>query len=509
MTFRNGNPRLSDSTRRRSSLRLAGGASYGQPVDTDIPDIADSPDGSSEYATDSIRSGSTALQAAHRKRKKHKRTILISVICVLAILFGGGAAAYAYLANINDNLHNGIDGSLLDALIPVDTPTDPFYVLLLGTDGSSEREQSEEYGGSNFRSDSMMLARIDPKTKKVTLVSIPRDTKVDLGKYGTQKINAAHAFGGPALAVKTVSELAGVPIAHYAELNFDGFSDIVDALGGVDVNVPMEINDNLAGGHLDSGQQTLSGDQALILARSRHNYDDYGDGDALRAANQRLLLSAIAQKLLSVDPLSMANTVTKLTEFVTTDLDISEIIAIAQSMRGLNATTDIYTGTAPTESEYTDNIWYEILDEKAFKKMMQRVDQGLPPTEEDQVDKATGIVISSTGDADGDAANARDKQYYNITKNATIRVRNGNGQAGVCSDIQSILEDMGYSASNIDTGNAESFNYDDTIIVYKESKNANEAQLIAETLGTGKAMADNGTYLFDSDFLIVAGNDWN
>ena len=137
--------------------------------------------------------------------------------------------------------------------------------------------------------------------KKATLVSIHRDTLVDMGEYGQNKLNAAHAIGGAALTVKTVSKLAGVPISHYAEINFDGFKDIVDALGGVEVDVPMEIDDEDAGGHLDAGLQTLSGDQALILCRSRHAYDEYGDGDSYRAANQRLVLSAIAKKILSAD----------------------------------------------------------------------------------------------------------------------------------------------------------------------------------------------------------------
>ena len=76
---------------------------------------------------------------------------------------------------------------------------------------------------------------------------------VDMGEYGVNKLNAAHVFGGPALSVQTVSKLAGVDISHYAEINFDGFRDIVDALGGIEVDVPMTIDDEDAGGHLDAG----------------------------------------------------------------------------------------------------------------------------------------------------------------------------------------------------------------------------------------------------------------
>lgn len=455
---------------------------------------------------DSLRSGASAIAAAKRSRKKHKHKVAAIALTSIALVLGLFGAAFAFVMTLDSNLHSRIDSSLFNALIPVDTPGDPFYILLLGTDGSAERSQSSEYASDSYRSDSMILARIDPKNKKVSMVSIPRDTEVDLGEHGKQKINAAHAFGGPALAVQTVSELAGVPISHYAELDFDGFREVVDALGGIDVNVPMAIDDYLAGGSIDSGQQTLNGDQALIMCRSRHNYDDYGNGDAYRAANQRLVLSAIAQKLLSVDPFSIANVVSTLTQYAITDLNVSEIVAIAQSMRGLDSQTDIYTATAPTTSEYKNGGWYEILDEKGFKTMIARMNEGLPPVVEDDVDPSTGIVIASTGAENGKAVEAFNKKYYNITKNAEINLRNGNGKDGVCAAAEDILKTMGYS--KINTANANSFDYDTTLVIYKTTGNADEAQLISDELGVGRAMLDDGTYLFESDYLIVIGKDW-
>ena len=88
-----------------------------------------------------------------------------------------------------------------------DLANEPFYILLMGTDGSNDREASAEFAGDQFRSDSIILARIDPVDKKATLVSIHRDTLVDMGEYGQNKLNAAHAIGGAALTVKTVSKL--------------------------------------------------------------------------------------------------------------------------------------------------------------------------------------------------------------------------------------------------------------------------------------------------------------
>ncbi len=443
-----------------------------------------------------------------RSRRRRKKRLLVALAVVLVLCLGGGGAAFAYVHFVLEgNLHDGVDDELRNALVKTDLANEPFYVLLMGTDGSNDREASQEYAGDQFRSDSIILARIDPVSKKVTMVSIHRDTQVDMGDYGVNKLNAAHALGGAALSVETVSELAGVPISHYAEINFDGFKDIVDALGGVEVDVPMEIDDDDAGGHLDAGLQTLSGDQALILCRSRHAYDEYGDGDSYRAANQRLVLAAIAKKILSADIVTMATTVTALSNYVTTDLSINDIVGLAQVMQGLDPSTDIYSGMEPTTSLYTDGIWYEINNTEAWKKMMDRVDRGLPPTEEDIVDESSGTILASTGSGQlGDAQAEADESSASNAKGGTVAVRNGNGLAGAGSQAASKLEEQGYT---VDTGNAESFGYTQTIVVYNKSNQATEAKEIASAIGVGRAQLNDGSYSFDTDFLVVLGSDWS
>src|SRR5699024_10044647 len=126
--------------------------------------------------------------------------------------------------------------------------------------------------------------------------------------------------------------------------------------------------------HLYAGPHPHNVDQALILCRARHVYDEFGDGVSYRAANQRLVLAAIAKKLLAADVATMASTVQALSQYVTTDLEITDIIGIAQAMQGLDPATDIYSGMEPTTSEYIGGIWYEINDTEAWKTMMERVD---------------------------------------------------------------------------------------------------------------------------------------
>lgn len=437
------------------------------------------------------------VRAASRKKRRRRKVIAGAFIALLSVLVIGAGAAFAYIYSINENLQNRVDDALLSVLSPVDTPTDPFYVLLLGTDGSAEREAEDGLDEGAYRSDSMMLARVDPQGKKAAIISIPRDTLVTIPGHGDQKINAALAFGGPSLAVQTVSRMAGVPITHYAEVNFDGFAAVVDALGGIEVDVPIPIDDDEAGGSLDAGEQVLDGAGALILCRSRHTYDDYGAGDLYRAANQRMVLSAIAQKMLSVDPFSLGGSVSSLSQYITTDLDVAAIVGIAQGMRGIDATEDIYTAVAPTTSEYKNGGWYEILDQAEWKEMIRRMDAGLPPVANDEVDLSTGTILSSAG-------GKSEGSTYKVNKGTSIRVRNGSGVDGACDAAQKALQKMGYELINI--GNADSFDYDETLILYKKDSQAPEAEAIAESLG-GKPMKDDGSFLFESDFLIVIGSD--
>ena len=426
--------------------------------------------------------------------KKKGGKLKVALCVVLALMLVGVGAALAYYEDINGNLHSGLDQDLDKYLVKTDLTNEPFYMLLMGTDGSSEREADDSFGGS-FRTDSIILARIDPVSKKVSMVSIHRDSVVDMGEYGQQKINAAHAFGGASLSVKTVSEMAGVDISHYAEINFDGFRDIVDALGGVEVDVPVEIDDEDAGGHLDAGLQTLSGDQALILCRSRNTYANAADPDSMRAANQRLVLSAIAQKILSSDVATIANSVTAISKYVTTDLDVPDIIGLAQAMRGMDASTDMYTAMEPVTSEYIDGGWYTYTKKDEWAAMMKRMDEGLPPSETAEVDEQTGTVIATNG-TDADSSD----------KYATVVVKNGTLKSARTQTAVDLLKDAGFV--NASGASANSSDYKQTLVIYDSASQEYEAKQIAAALGQGTAQLNNGDWLHDGTFLVVIGSDW-
>ena len=443
----------------------------------------------------------TARNAAPQKKKASIGKRIALALLILLLLVGGGVAIYINV--ISGNLHKGVTQDVRDALVKTEYSKEPFYMLLLGTDESQERATDETYGGS-FRSDSMMLARIDCPNKKVTLISLERDTLLDMGDAGWQKLNAASAIGGPAYAIEMVSKMAhDTPISHYALIDFDGFCDVVNALGGIDVDVPIEIDDDDAGGYLAAGPQTLNGDQALILCRSRHAYEEYGSGNSYRSANQRMVLSAIAQKILASDIGTIASTVGTLSKYLSTDLGINDIIGIAQALRGLDMSSDMYTAMQPTTSLYEDGMWYNTCDEPEWKEMLDRVNQGLPPTETDVVD-ATGTVLATTGS--GQSLGGSSANEFLNKKSGTVVIRNGGAPAGSGGKVGEVIAAMGYTT---DIANANSSDFDETVIVYQAADKRSEAMEIAQAMGIGRVVKnDAGEYLMNGDFLVVLGSDY-
>ena len=442
-----------------------------------------------------------------RKSRKKRKVATIVVVSILALLLIGVGSAFAYISYINSQLNDGMSDELREALVPTDS-SEPFYMLIMGVDKSEERDESGDFG--SYRCDTMILTRVDTKNKKVSMVSLPRDLQIqnmgatssDPVGYGTNKLNAAYSYGGPALVVQTVAKIAGVNIAHYVEADFDGFSAAVDAVGGVEIDVQIEIDDEHTGVYVPAGKQTLNGEQALSVCRSRHTYDYLGDGDALRTAYQRQVLSAVAAKVLSSDVGTMFNTVNSLVQYVNTDFDVNSILSIAKGLQGMDSNS-IYTASMPKTSKYVDGVWYDFVYADEWKEMMTRMDQGLPPADT-EIDEATGIVISSGGDSGGtsDASSATSPAHAT----ASIAVRNGTETSGIAAAAVEKLKSFGYT--NVSAGNANTTDYDTTLVIYTDDTYAKDAQIVASQLGCGQAVKNDGTYTSSGDVMAVLGKDY-
>lgn len=447
-----------------------------------------------------------------RKRRGRFRKLRIALVVLLVAVLAAGGAAWAYYMDINARVSD-VDSDVRSSLTQVEEG-EPFYMLLLGVDKSQDRVNSDEYGAddSAYRSDSIMLVRVDPTEKQVTLVSIHRDTLIDMGEWGDQKINAAYgigySMGRPGYVIDVVSEFAGVPISHYAEVDFESFASIVDTIGGIEVDVPVRVDDSAGTGQvIEAGHQTLNGEQALVLCRARHAYDDYGDGDVYRAANQRMVIAAIAQKVLTLDPATMTQVISQLADSVSTDLDVSSIINLATQLRGIDLSQDVYSGMAPTNSEYVNDTWYEICDTEAWQEMMTRVDRGLSPYSDESQDVTRGIAgsvgsIENDGEPGSDASG--DEASRELEYSGTVQVLNGAGVDGLASRISASLVNQGFDAV---AGNAD-YLYDYTLIVYNGEDHRDQAEAVNETLGGSFSVeANDGTYSTDYDVVLILGSD--
>jgi LCP family protein required for cell wall assembly len=205
-----------------------------------------------------------------------------TALLLLAVLATGGLTA-AWLAGIRVPFASGATYMQIQKLAGADAagaPGGTFYIALVGTDFRPG------VGGS--RGDALHLVGVNPSTRVATMLNVPRDTCWQRGK-----INRAHAQDGPRGMANALGDLVGVPVAYVVSVDFAGFEGLVDGMGGVQVNVPTEMNDDYSGAAFVPGEQRLSGRQALAFSRDRH---DFQRGDIQRSENQGLLiLSALRQ----------------------------------------------------------------------------------------------------------------------------------------------------------------------------------------------------------------------
>lgn len=236
------------------------------------------------------------------KRKRRLRTSFVILLVMFLTIIGFGtyialntfqAASTAY-----DDLGGREKSDKRDQVVTI--KNDPVSILLMGVEDYSS-------GGSNGRTDTLMVATFNPKDQRLKLLSIPRDTLVEIPGYGYEdKINHAHAKGGKELTIETVENFLDIPIDYYATVNFDSFKNIVDILGGITVDVPFNFkqnSDDRVAEKLEfyEGEMDLDGRYALAYARMR--LED-PRGDLGRNERQQQVVKAIIEKALSLSTIT-------------------------------------------------------------------------------------------------------------------------------------------------------------------------------------------------------------
>ena len=289
-----------------------------------------------------------------RKHKNSRRSIghyIAMILLTLVMLVAGYAVRiYSQTKTAVDKTYDPV--STKAAAKSNITGTKPISILLLGTDTG---EFGRQYTGNT---DTMIVVTINPKTKKTTMTSIPRDTLAEIvdGKGAqAQKINAAYNANGNEAAMKTVEKLLNIPINYYVTVNMAGLEKIVDAVGGIDVNVAFTWSDAYVGNYtFTKGPMHLNGAQALAYARMRHSdpQGDYG-----RQQRQREVITQIVKTALSAKSLSNYSTLMdSLSNSMRTSLKFDDMVAIgekyASCIKNVSQTTVEGIGVYINESSY-------------------------------------------------------------------------------------------------------------------------------------------------------------
>ncbi len=293
----------------------------------------------------------------------------IIVAASLTILLGAAAGVFFYWLNHLNVTINAVTTSEIESILaPIESPQEPVTVLLLGTDSQDEDDRG--------RADSIMLVHLDPQKAEGSLLSVPRDTLIDIPGHGEDKVNAAYAYGGEELMLKTVSQFLDTDINHFVTLDFNGFIQLIDALGGLEVMIERPMDDPKSGTFFSAGVHNLTGEQALAYTRDRSTEL----GDIGRIQRQQEVFRALLDQKLDVRYLSnIPHYFNILAENTKTDLDIMTILRYSKAV--LSFTGDGFqTAIVPTHPDWIEDgtVSVQLPDKEEARAMWKRILAGEP-----------------------------------------------------------------------------------------------------------------------------------
>lgn len=390
-----------------------------------------------------------------QKTKKRKRTspvarffkIVISIVMSFVLISATVLFAYSKLGGFdNEEIMKGSQLNLMDALIGKDISLN---IAVFGVDGDQTR------------TDVIFVVHFDSKSGNIHLLSVPRDTRVEINdemytylkannKYipynGICKINEVHAYAGKEKAdefsVKQLEELLGIEIDNYVKINFDGFKSLVDLIGGVDFYVPQDMKWDMRDTgdlyiNLKEGMQHLDGDKAEQLVRFRR----YPLGDEDRVKVQQAFLKEVAKKVLSTETIvkNLPSLIKTAYEYIETDVSITDAVKYIQYADDADL-TKLKMETLPGVGGYVGNVSYFLSDELETKAAVKRLFFSDNITEAEIAQSSVGKVIE---------------------------IANGGSKSGFAGENQKLLVSEGFTVDKVSTFDGERTDYT-RIVVSKD-----------------------------------------
>lgn len=414
-----------------------------------------------------------------RKRKKRKQIFTLTLLIIIALVLGTFAYGYNFISSLKTNsLGNGIKP---------ESKTDPINILVLGMDvGDTDNQQNKAIR----RSDTIMVFNYNPNTKKAHLVSVPRDTLIevdaylDTGEYQRYwKINSAYALGGEEEITMHVESLLGINLNYIVEVDYNAFRKSIDAIGGIDMYIEQDMfyDDDEQDLHIDfKGGETvhLDGEKAEKFFRWRQNNDGSGlpNGDIDRIKNQQIFIGKVMNKVLSPSIVFKGPKILKvISENVETNIEANNLISLGLKILKLDSSDIIMTTLQGDNEDIYGQSFYVAYNEL-------------------NTDLIRALNSSST------------KEANNITsvkrEDLKIMVLNGTKINGLAGTARDTLLSLGYT--NVSVGNSDST---DNSVIQINNKDLKET--ISKDTNIEKFSKITNNEYKDYDAVIVLGTDYN
>lgn len=394
------------------------------------------------------------MRQKRRRKRSYKRVKWLAVILVVILVAVAGIIA-AKNSRERQFYDNGME-----------TSSRVMHVMILGVD-----RREDDVG----RSDTMMVTAVDMDQKKAALLSVPRDTRVKIDGYGYEKINHAYAYGGHKLSQNAIENLLGVSIDHYILIDTKAFERIIDAIGGIDINVekrmyyedPWDDNGGLVI-DLYPGEQHLDGPKAIQYVRYRD-----GEGDIGRIGRQQHFIKAVLAKVISPEMLPrLPKLVEEVSSAIKTDMSLAELLEFANTMKSVHD-NGLTAQMVPGQPAYIDDVSYWIPDITDLRALLaSELGSNLTAEASDKAqadedaymdDLPKGLKLTaakSSGKlvtANSDEAKTDDNDEEPLKPDEiSVMVINDSGINGAGARVASILQSKGFIISGVETGKTSS-----------------------------------------------------
>ena len=441
-----------------------------------------------------------------RKKKKKKKSIVgkiikvILLILLIALIGYGCHFGWQYYKHTSQMGEQKVYDPLSASALGIDPEklkdVGRLNVLLLGESG---------LGDGYKLADTIMIASYNPQTQQASILSVPRDTYVGKRNKDTAtshylasyKMNAVYRNGeNLEETIECVNNLTGLDLEHYILVDTDAIIDIVDAIGGVWFDVPIDmdyedLNQDLYI-HLKAGYQLIDGNKAEQLLRFRHNQDgttypaEYGDNDIGRMRTQREFIQATANQLLKIENVTkVVNLLDIVFENVKTNLELQDLKYYIPYIFKFN-TSNIVTDTLPGTPEYCNEIWIYTANKTKTKQVIEDLFTDKVVVEEET---DTNTITNTV------ATEVEEEQI-------TIELLNGTGDSEILTDVKEKLKEEGYIISKSGTTSTTA----KTTIINRTSQSSSTSKDIKSILGVGSITS--GSDNAKVDYTIIIGNDY-